>query len=134
MRDPGPVQNPAIRLIGNSSVPIWGLDGAARLTRTLRKFGMTDIAPWPAPDIAGPYAVLIDAGYLIEDNLLRKLIASPGTYLQDPVSGHVAAAHIAAVNVLPMTELMQRNVPLGAGGLPAGVSAAKLSLSEAWIS
>ncbi len=131
MRDPDSVQNPAIRLIGNSPVLIWGLDGTARLTRTLHGFGLTDIAPWPAPAASGQFAVLIHAGFLIEDNLLRKLITNPGKYLLDPVSGRVAAAHLTTASASPMAELIQRNVPLDTSGLPEGVSATPLSLTDA---
>lgn len=126
-----PVQTAAIRLIGDSPVPIWGLGGAARLTRTLRGFGMADIGPWTAPDMTGPFVVLVHAGYLIEDNLLRKLIAGPGKYLLDPVSGYLVAAHIARPHAAVMAEIMQRTVPLERIGLPDGVSATPLNLSEA---
>jgi len=126
-----PVKNAAIRLVGDSPVPIWGLGGAARLTRTLHGFGMTGIAPWTGPDIAGPFVVLVHAGYLIEDNLLRRLIASPGKYLTDPVSGYLVAAHIPAPHAAVMAEIMQRTVPLERIGLPDGVSATALALAEA---
>lgn len=126
-----PVKNAAIRLVGDSPVPIWGLGGAARLTRTLHGFGMTGIAPWSAPDMAGPFVVLVHAGYLIEDNLLRRLIASPGKYLTDPVSGYLVAAHIPAPHASVMVEIMQRTVPLERIGLPDGVSATALALAEA---
>jgi len=131
MPDAGPVQIPAIRLTGDSSVAIWGLNGAARLTRTLRGSGMTDIAPWSAPDMPGPFVVLVHAGYLIEDNLLRKLIASPGKYLTDPVSGYLVAAHIPLKHAAVMAEIMQRTVPMERIGLPDGLSATPLGLSEA---
>ncbi len=126
-----PAQNPAIRLVGDSPVPIWGLEGAVRLTRTLQSFNQTDIAAWAAPDTTGAFTVLIHAGYLIEDNLLRKLIASPGKYLLDPVSGYLVAAHIATPHADVMAEIMQRTVPLERIGLPDGVTATPLSLSEA---
>ena len=126
-----PMKNAAIRLVGDSPVPIWGLGGAARLTRTLHGFGMTGIAPWTTPDNTGPYVVLVHAGYLIEDNLLRKLIASPGKYLTDPVSGHLVAAHIPAPHAAVMAEIMQRTVPLERIGLPDGLTATPLNLSEA---
>ena len=121
---------PAIRLIGDSPVPVWGLNGAARLARTLKGFGMTDIAAWPAPAGAGPFVVLIHAGYLIEDNLLRKLIASPGKHLLDPVSGNVAAAHIAAAAAPAMAEIMDRNVALAKAELPETIAGAPLILAE----
>ncbi len=126
-----PVKNAAIRLVGDSPVPVWGLGGAARLTRTLHGFGMSDIASWTAPDNTGPYVVLVHAGYLIEDNLLRKLIASPGKYLTDPVSGYLVAAHIPAPHADVMAEIMQRTVPLERIGLPDGLTATPLNLSEA---
>ncbi|MDO9461056.1 MAG: CDP-alcohol phosphatidyltransferase family protein [Alphaproteobacteria bacterium] len=131
MRAPDPVQNPAIRLIGNSPVPVWGLDGATRLARTLHSFGMADIAPWPDSAARAPFVVLIHAGFLVEDNLLRKLIASPGKYLLDPASGQVVAAHVAADSAPAMAELIQKNLPLAASGLPEGVIATPLSLAEA---
>ncbi len=131
MRDPDPVQHPAIRLIGDACVPVWGLRGAARLERTLRGFGMTDIAPWTAQPVTGPFAVLIHAGFLIEDNLLRKLIASPGKYLLDPVSGRIAAAHIASADATAMAGLMAGAAPLPASGLPEGIAATPFALAEA---
>jgi len=126
-----PVKNAAIRLVGDSPVPIWGLGGAVRLTRTLHGFGMTGIAPWTAPDMAGPFVVLVHAGYLIEDNLLHRLIASPGKYLTDPVSGYLVAAHIPAPHAAVMAEIMQRTVSLERIGLPDGLTATPLNLSEA---
>ena len=131
MPDAGPVQIPAIRLIGDSSVAIWGLNGAARLSRTLRSAGLTDIAPWTVPDMANPFVVLVHAGYLIEDNLLRKLIASPGKYLTDPGSGFVVAAHIPMAHADVMAQIMLRTVALEKIGLPDGLSAVPLNLSEA---
>lgn len=131
MRGPDPVKNPAARLAGNSSVPIWGLDGATRLTRTLKSFGMSDIAPWPAPAPADSAILLLHAGYILEETLLRKLVASPGKYLLDPVSGHLAAAHISAAEAPAMAEMLLREAPFKAEDIPSGISVAQLPLSEA---
>ncbi|MEQ1889238.1 MAG: CDP-alcohol phosphatidyltransferase family protein [Alphaproteobacteria bacterium] len=131
MRDTDPLHIPAIRLIGDSPVPVWGLNGAERLIRTLKGFGMTDIAAWPAPYNSSPSAVLIDAGFLIEDHLLRKLIASPGKYLPDPVSGRIAAAHVMAGSASRIAELIVGNHAAAMPGLPGDAALTPLPLSEA---
>ena len=99
---------PAIRLLGKSPVLIWGLGGAARLTRTFRSFDVTDIEAWPVPVSSGPDVVLIHTGYLIEDSLLRKLLVNPGCYLRDQEMGRVVAAHIPASSAPAIVELMTR--------------------------
>lgn len=131
MPDSGNPNTPSIRLTGNSPVPIWGLDGATRLTRTLNRAGITDIGPWDAQSVTGAFTVLIHAGYIIEDNLLQKLIASPGKYIVEPGSGHLAAAHVPAAHASPMAEIMKRDAPLAKIGLPDGVSATPLAMADA---
>lgn len=126
-------QMPAIRLIGDSAMPVWGLSGAERLERTLRSFGMTDIAFRPAIAADGAFVVLIHGAYLIEDSLLRLLLASPGSYLQDPVSGRMAAAHVPAAAAPAVTELLQRQETLTSSSMPVGFKLAPLNPAQSEI-
>ncbi len=122
---------PAIRIIGHSPVTIFGLDGGTRLMRQFASAGFADAAFWPAPIQDAASVVMVRGDYLLEENLLLALAASPGSLLADPVSGQIAGAHIQTVHAGAMAEWMARKAPPDEAGLPEGVSATSLSTEGA---
>lgn len=122
--------HPAIRILGQSPVTIFGLDGGERLIRQFASFGFKDAAFWPAPVKDAASVVLIRGDYVFEETLLRALAAGPGVILADPASGRIAGAHIETPHAAAMAECLERHAPLIDAGLPEGVMATPLPLDD----
>jgi phosphatidylglycerophosphate synthase len=81
---------PAVRLLGAGGHYLWGLSGAERLRRTLRRAGIDPDAR--AGDRGG--LLLLRADYLYDESLVRALLKRPGSALADPAA-NVVAVHLA---------------------------------------
>lgn len=93
---------------------------------------MTDLDTWPASVSSSRNVVLINAGYLIEDSLLRKLLVSPGYYLQEPETGRVVAAHVPVASAPAVAELIIGSKAQATSGLhdDPGLHALNPALAE----
>lgn len=119
-------------ILGTSPVSLWGLDGAARLTRQLKAAGVAvflrdDEAPPPDATV-----LLLRGDHLFDDRILRDLLAAPGTLLVLPAaaaSSTVVAAHVAAAQTAALKAVLSGSAGPGTiSGLtthtPATMSAA----------
>ncbi|MEX1109979.1 MAG: CDP-alcohol phosphatidyltransferase family protein [Dongiaceae bacterium] len=84
---------PAVRLLGSAGRRLWGLTGAERLHRSLRRAGIDSTAGTAS---AGG-VLLLRTDYLYDESLIRALIGQPGRTLVDPAdSTKLIAAHVGA--------------------------------------
>ena len=85
---------PAGHVIGDTPEQVWGMTSAERLRRSLSRLGA-------AADAPSPTAVLLRAGYVLEERLVKALLQRPGVALIDaagqPVGAHVPAEAAATV-------------------------------------
>jgi len=80
-------------LLGSGGRRLWGLTGAERLHRTLRRAGIDSTAD--AASAGG--MLLLRTDYLYDESLIRALIGQPGRALVDPAdSTRLVAAHVGA--------------------------------------
>ncbi len=99
-------------IVGNSTVRLWGLDGATRLERQLRAAG----AVVGAADGEAASTLLVRGDWLFDDRLLRSMLARPGSVLlatgaqaySVPVAAHVSCeAAATAREVIEGRALLQ---------------------------
>jgi phosphatidylglycerophosphate synthase len=83
-------ERPAIRLVGTTDRRLWGLTGAERLRRTLRRAG---IDPAQSATGRGGGLVLLRTDYLYDESLVRALLGRPDRALVDG-AGRVVAVHV----------------------------------------
>ncbi len=103
-------------MVGACERKIWGLDAVERLQRSFRQAGVTAAVE---PDARLPEhgrVVLARAEYVVEENLVRALVAEPGVILAvpgkspgGPPGGQVAImAHVAADQAAVARDLLGR--------------------------
>ncbi|MBI5504076.1 MAG: CDP-alcohol phosphatidyltransferase family protein [Deltaproteobacteria bacterium] len=122
------------RIVGNSPVLLWGLDGATRLRRQLRAAGVTSVirdAQQPAPDSS---VLLLRGDHLFDDRTLRDLVAKVGTAIVVGGAGGSAttvAAHVeAGAESLALAALEGKAAP---ETIPAVTLQTPASLSSAYV-
>lgn len=103
------------RIVGSSSVRLWGLDGATRLQRQLRAVGAVRVLrdeEESAPDFS---VLLLRGDHLFEDRTLRDLVEAVGTVLV--VVGPAGRSTIVAVHVAAGSESLACAVLKGEAAL-----------------
>jgi phosphatidylglycerophosphate synthase len=101
----GAVSKPLAVTVGESQVRVWGMTSQARLARTYQRLGLAaaDLRALPT-DASG--LVIVHAGWIYDEAVIRALAARPGVVLVDearrPVAAHVkdAQAATAAASLL----------------------------------
>lgn len=124
---------PAVCLVGNDGVRLWGIDGAERLTRQLRSAGVREIAHERAPSMNGS-VLLLRSDYLFEDRTLADLLRQPGVALT--ASGATPAPRIVAAHVPAGDLAAARAVVAGTAdpaALPGVVTQSPEGLSTAFV-
>lgn len=125
------MSHPAVCLLGNNGVRLWGIDGAERLTRQLRAAGIDGIVrdadPPPADSV-----LLLRADYLFEDRTLADLLRQPGVALTASEStARVVAAHVPARDLAAARTVVAGGAD--ATSLPGVVAHSPDDLSTAFV-
>jgi phosphatidylglycerophosphate synthase len=108
---------PAGRLVGRCDLRLWSLPQAERWRRSLSRAGVTDFGEDGAPLPTTGRVVLVRATYVLDDGLIKALVATPGCLLavewadgsRVPVAAQVDAGRAPEIAAL-----------LAAGELDAG--------------
>lgn len=122
------------RIVGNSPVLLWGVDGATRLQRQLRAAGVASVigdAQSPAP---GSSVLLLRGDYLFDDRTLRDLAEKVGTVIVVPSAGGPGTT--VAVHVAVESESLARAALQGAtaaDAIPGVTIQTPASLSSAYV-
>ena len=93
---------------GGSEVRIWGMTAAQRLSRSFQRLGL---AAYDPSDQTGN-VVLVDAGWVLDEALVRALAERPGAALVDG-AGRAVAVHIAAAEAAAATNALQAGTLAG---------------------
>ncbi|MFN4089891.1 MAG: CDP-alcohol phosphatidyltransferase family protein [Alphaproteobacteria bacterium] len=91
---------PNFAILGTCETRLWGMTGAERLRRAFARAGLPETDAWAA---AGA-VVVVRADFLVEERLIRDLIAAPGALLVQagpdgrpvPVAAHAPAGGVPA--------------------------------------
>ena len=89
--------------VGQASTRIWGMTSAQRLSRIYGRVGLSEVTTETAP--ADGDVVVVDAGWVFEESLIRALAGRPGVALVDE-TGRIVAANLpvsagADLSVIP---------------------------------
>jgi phosphatidylglycerophosphate synthase len=94
------VTKPLAVTIGESQVRVWGMTSQQRLVRTYERLGLAEAELGALPADA-PGVIIVNAGWIYDEAVLRALSERPDVMLVDdvgrPVAAHVAAAQAAGV-------------------------------------
>jgi len=95
----GAASKPLAVTVGESQVRVWGMTSQARLARTYHRLGLAaaDLNALPANT---PGLVIVHAGWIYDEAVIRALAERPGVALVDaagrPVAAHVMGAEAAS--------------------------------------
>src|SRR5690606_6415474 len=123
------IATPVARLIGRCELRLWSLPQAERWRRALARAGVALAGEADAALPATGAVVLVRADYVLDDGLVRALVASPGTVLAVEADGgtRAVAAHVPAARAEAVAALLAApSMAAGAvrGGAPGAGSAA----------
>jgi hypothetical protein len=111
-----PVTKPLAISVGTSDVRVWGMTSETRLARTFQRLGLG------ANDAArqeGAGALVVHAGWIYDEAVIRALSERPGAILVDdagrPVAAHVTAAEVPAASAW----IISGDLPPGASSITA---------------
>lgn len=111
-------------IVGNSSVLLWGIDGATRLDRQLRAAGL-DLVTRDRPAEGCASVLLLRGDVLVDDRVLRRLLQGPGILLAtagDAVPACVAAHVETALAARALAVLERGEAPAAAVAALPGVA------------
>jgi phosphatidylglycerophosphate synthase len=99
------------RIVGDCSVPVWGLSSRERLRRQLKLAGVTEQADAsiPAPDAT---VVLLRADHVFDQRIVSSLVQAPGTVLETSQGPNAVAAHVDAASMVDAERLLVGEVSL----------------------
>jgi len=92
---------PAAITVGQASTRIWGMTSAQRLSRIYGRVGLSEVTRETAP--ANGDVVVVDAGWVFDEALIRALAGRPGVALIDE-SSRVVAFNLPADRALAVGE------------------------------
>jgi len=92
---------PAAITVGQASTRIWGMTSAQRLSRIYGRVGLSEVTRETAP--ANGDVVVVDAGWVFDEALIRALAGRPGVALIDE-SSRVVAFNLPAERALAVGE------------------------------
>ena len=87
--------------VGQASTRIWGMTSAQRLSRIYGRVGLSEVTRETAP--ANGDVMVVDAGWVFDEALIRALAGRPGVALIDE-SGRVVAFNLPADRALAVGE------------------------------
>lgn len=82
-------------VVGESTARVWGMTSAERLRRTFLRVGVEPRADVNGTATEGRTVVLVRAGFVLDEGLVRSLAGRPGAVLIDE-GGRAVAAHLEA--------------------------------------
>ena len=95
----GAVSKPLAVTAGESQVRVWGMTSQARLARTYQRLGLASAELGALPADASRL-VIVHAGWIYDEAVIRALSGRPGVVLVDdagrPVAAHVTGAKAAS--------------------------------------
>ncbi|MBB3104432.1 CDP-alcohol phosphatidyltransferase family protein [Azomonas macrocytogenes] len=94
-----------IYLVGNCTIPLWGITSRERLKRTLKKYPEAQLAAADAHLPTAGKILLLREDYLYDDRVLNGLLKTADVALQDPRDGTVIAAHVSTELLGGMAQL-----------------------------
>ncbi|MDH3474957.1 MAG: CDP-alcohol phosphatidyltransferase family protein, partial [Rhodospirillales bacterium] len=103
---------PVLQVVGRCDVTIWGLSPSERHGRAFRRAGVSHALPAGETPFGDASVVLVRADYVLAEELVRALVATPGVGLlvEDRPAGRriLVAAHVAAEQAGPAAALLER--------------------------
>ncbi|MFN2375716.1 MAG: CDP-alcohol phosphatidyltransferase family protein [Candidatus Binatia bacterium] len=102
-------------IVGNSSVLLWGIDGATRLERQLRAAGL-DLVTRDEPAEGYDSVLLVRGDVLFDERVLRRLLQEPGILLVTAgnPSPDCVAAHVESALAARALAVLERKEAVGA--------------------
>jgi phosphatidylglycerophosphate synthase len=99
------------RIVGDCSVPVWGISSRERLRRQLKLAGVTEQADAsiPAPDTT---VVLWRADHVFDQRIVNSLVQAPGMVLETSQGPNAVAAHVDAGFTVDAERLLAGEVSL----------------------
>lgn len=90
---PPEAASPSAVTVGRTNTRLWGMTSAERLSRIYRRLGLVEATP-ETVFLHGD-VVVVDAGWVFDESLIKALAARPGVALVDD-TGRVVALNVAA--------------------------------------
>lgn len=112
---------PSAVTVGQAKTRLWGMTSAERLSRIYRRVGLVEAGP-ETVFIAGD-VVVVDAGWVFDESLIKALAGRPGVALVDE------AGRVVAVNV-PAARAREAIVRLDTGEDVTALAATRLTALE----
>jgi len=107
-----PISRPPVGVtVGTAPVRLWGMTSAERQRRQFVRAGLTEVAADAPADRA---AVILRADRVFDEQLVKDLVAKPGTVLRDPATGEDVGAHVPAGRAAEVQAAMAAGGPLPA--------------------
>lgn len=88
------------RIVGHTSVSLWGMTSDERFRRIFRRIGLA------GDDAGAASVVLVRADHVLDESLVRDLADVPGTILTDREGERPIAAHVPAVEADRMAAVL----------------------------
>jgi hypothetical protein len=92
---PNEAASPSAVTVGQVKTRLWGMTSAERLSRIYRRLGLVEAGP-ETVFIAGD-VVVVDAGWVFDESLIKALAGRPGVALVDD-AGRVVAVNVPAAH------------------------------------
>ncbi len=118
---PNEAVGPSAVTVGLAKTRLWGMTSAERLSRIYRRLGLVEAGP-ETVFIAGD-VVVVDAGWVFDESLIKALAGRPGVALVDE------AGRVVAVNV-PAARAREAIVRLDTGEDVTALAATRLTALE----
>ena len=91
--DPPEAVSPSAVTVGRTKTRLWGMTSAERLSRIYRRLGLVEAGP-DTVFLSGD-VVVVDAGWVFDESLIKALAGRPGVALVDE-TGRMVALNVAA--------------------------------------
>ncbi|WP_328702847.1 CDP-alcohol phosphatidyltransferase family protein [Arenibaculum pallidiluteum] len=105
---------PVARILGSSSLRLWGMSSAERLRRSLARAGVTDIRPWDGLVQTGRRHLLVRDDHVFDAVLIADLARAADTVLTGE-DGRPVAAIVGPGQAAAAAELLAAGGPVPAG-------------------
>ena len=106
----GPVSSPFVIVVGDCDTKLWGLTPSERHARAFARAGAGDVLPSLREVPNGGAIALVRADYVLAEDLVRKLVGTPGTILvvdgNTERDGVAVAAHVEPEQAAEVAELL----------------------------
>ena len=111
--DPQGPAGPSAVTAGQAGTRLWGMTSAERLSRIYRRQGLAEIAVDAA--VSGD-VVVVDAGWVFDESLIKALAGRPGVALTDE-AGRMVAVNVPAAQARAVATAFDAGQPPAEAGL-----------------